>query len=55
MRLCNGQTVKLEVNHDHTVRDLFKYVEVVSPVMGTYALLSGFPPKPLTDMDLTLE
>lgn len=55
LRLCNGQNIKLEMNTDHTVRDLHKYVETVSPVKGTYSLVSGFPPKPLTDMDATLE
>ena len=43
------------MNTTHTVRELFKYVETVSPVSGTYVLVSGFPPKPLTDMDATLE
>lgn len=55
LRLHNGQTVKLELNTDHTVRDLFRYVETVAPVSGTYNLVAGFPPKPLTDMDATVE
>jgi UBX domain-containing protein 1 len=55
LRLCSGQNIKLELNTDHTVRDLFKYVETVAPVKGNYSLLSGYPPKPLTDMDATLD
>ena len=55
LRLCSGQNIKLDMNTTHTVRDLFKYVETVAPVSGAYNLVSGFPPKPLTDMDATLE
>jgi UBX domain-containing protein 1 len=55
LRLCSGQNIKLDMNTDNTVRDLFKYVETVAPVNGSYSLVSGFPPKPLTDMSATLE
>lgn len=43
------------MNTDHTVRDVFKYVETVSPVKGDYVLVAGFPPRPLTDLNATLE
>ena len=55
LRLCNGQTIKLELNNDHTVKDLYMYVESVAPAAGSWNLVSGFPPKPLADMNLTLE
>jgi UBX domain-containing protein 1 len=43
------------VNTDHTIRHLFNYCEVISPVTGSFNLVAGFPPKPLTDLSLTLE
>jgi len=55
IRLHNGTQVKLDLNTDHTVRDIAKYIESVAPVQGDYKLLSGFPPKPLTDLSLTVE
>ena len=41
----------------HRVSDLFNYVDVVAPVDGNYELLngSGFPPRPLTDRNATIE
>ena len=34
VRLHNGQAVKFDVNLDHTVADIAKYVEKVAPVTG---------------------
>ena len=51
IRLHNGTQVKLELNTDHTVRDIAKYVESIAPVQGSYKLLSGFPPKALENLD----
>ena len=50
-----GKSVKIELNTDHTVRDIMKYVESVAPVAGEYSLIPGFPPKPLTNLDATVE
>lgn len=54
-RLHNGQRATLEVNTDHKVSDLHAYVMSVAPVEGSYTLVSGFPPKPITDTSATIE
>ena len=54
VRLHNGTSVKLDLNTDHTVRDIAKYIESVAPAPN-YTLVAGFPPKPITDMSLTVE
>ena len=54
-RFHNGQRATLTVNTTHTVADLHAYVRSVAPVKGEYQLLSGFPPKPLTDPSATIE
>ena len=48
-RFHNGQRATLEVNTTHTIADLHAYVMSVAPVDGTYSLISGFPPKPISD------
>ena len=55
IRLHNGTQVKLDLNNDHKVHDLAKYIESIAPVNGTYKLLAGFPPKPLEDLSFTIE
>ena len=55
IRLHNGQQVKLDLNLDHTVRDIAKYIETIAPVSGSYKLIAGFPPKALEDMNATIE
>ena len=47
--------MKIELNTDHTVRDVAKYIESVAPVTGVYKLVAGFPPKELQDMNATIE
>ena len=54
-RFHNGQRAAIEVNMSHKVSDLYTYVEFVAPVEGSYQLLSGFPPKPITDPNATIE
>ena len=54
IRLHNGQQIKLECNTDLTIRELAKYIESMAPA-SYYKLLAGFPPKPLTDLDATIE
>jgi len=34
---------------NHTVGDIMSYVNSVAPVTGSFQLIEGFPPKPLTD------
>ena len=55
IRLHNGHQIKLELNTDHTVRDIAKYIESIAPVSGNYKLIAGFPPKALEDMNATIE
>ena len=43
------------MNLTHTVADIQAYVATVAPVEGEYQLLSGFPPKPLSDPSKTVE
>ena len=45
----------MDLNMDHTVRDIAKYIETIAPVSGSYKLIAGFPPKPLEDMNATVE
>ena len=54
-RFHNGQRGQLEVNHTHTVADLHTYIQFVAPVEGSYALMAGFPPKPLNDPSATIQ
>ena len=39
----------------HTVGDIHGFVMNAAPVEGEYQLISGFPPKPLTDPSATVE
>ena len=57
IRLHNGQTVKLDLNTDHTVQDLFNFCKQVAPAAAgsTFNLIAGYPPKPLSDMTATME
>eukprot|EP01017_Pseudomicrothorax_dubius_P005554 TRINITY_DN1142_c0_g1_i1.p1 TRINITY_DN1142_c0_g1~~TRINITY_DN1142_c0_g1_i1.p1 ORF type:complete len:240 (+),score=75.04 TRINITY_DN1142_c0_g1_i1:128-847(+) len=55
LRLHNGQTVRLTLNNDARVEALFTYVMMAAPVDGSFELISGFPPKPLSDVTQTLE
>jgi len=53
-RFHNGQQATLEVNLSATVAQLRAYVDSVAPV-ANYNLVTGFPPKPLTDNSKTVE
>ena len=53
-RFHNGQRGQLEVNMTHKVADLHTYIQFVAPVDGSYQLIAGFPPKPLTDPSKTI-
>ena len=54
--LLDKSKVKQKFNPErHTVLDLFQHVAFVSKVLGSFELISGFPPKPLTDPNLTIK
>lgn len=57
VKLHTGKLVKLELNENHTVKHLFNYCRQAAPATKghTFKLMSGKPPKPLTDMNATLE
>ncbi|KRX04566.1 SEP domain [Pseudocohnilembus persalinus] len=55
IRLHNGQTKQIEINIDDRVQTLFDYVQQIAPVQGTFQLIAGFPPKPLKNMNETIE
>ena len=55
IRFHNGERVSLTLNMTHTVADIHAYVMNAAPVEGEYQLVSGFPPKPLSDPTKTIE
>lgn len=55
IRLHNGETITQEFNLSHTVDDIFGFVTQTAPVDGSFQLIEGFPPKPLTDFDKSIE
>lgn len=55
IRLHTGEVVSQEFNLSNTVGDIFLYVSNVAPVNGNFQLIEGFPPKPLTDMNKTIQ
>ncbi len=54
-RLYNGETLTQEFNLSHTVGDIFAFVTSAAPVSGSFQLVEGFPPKPLSDMIKTID
>lgn len=55
IRLHNGEMITQEFNLYHSVGDIFQFVDSVAPVQGSFQLVEGFPPKPLTEFDKTIE
>ena len=55
IRLHTGDSITQEFNLYHSVGDIFAFVTSVAPVIGSFQLFEGFPPKPLTNMDKTIE
>ncbi|ESQ47700.1 hypothetical protein EUTSA_v10022118mg [Eutrema salsugineum] len=57
IRLADGTRIVSRFNTHHTVRDVRGFIDASRPDGSrVYQLLSmGFPPKPLTDFDLTIE
>ena len=54
IRLFNGIIVNEDFNYCQTLRDIINYVEKKSG-SNNFALLDGFPPKPLTDYNKTIK
>lgn len=55
IRLHNGDAITQEFNLTHTLNDIRIFVGQVAPVNGTYDLIEGFPPKPLTEENKTIK
>ena len=49
IRFHNGDRAALMVNLHHTVGDIHTFVMCAAPVDGEYSLVTGFPPKALSD------
>lgn len=54
IRLFNGETVNETFNTTNTLKDVCAFVEKTSG-SKSFQLLDGFPPKPLTQMNKTIE
>ncbi|XP_074285564.1 plant UBX domain-containing protein 4-like [Silene latifolia] len=57
LRLADGTRMVSRFNHHHTIRDIRGFIDASRPTRGgAYTLqLMGFPPKPLTELDQTIE
>lgn len=55
IRLHNGETLTQEFNLSNTVDDIFVFVTQAAPVNGSFQLVEGFPPKPLSEFGKTIE
>ena len=54
LRLYNGEIIKGEFNYNQTLKDIYFYTKKMSG-LNDFALLDGFPPKPLFDLDKTIK
>lgn len=55
LRLYTGDTITQEFNLTHTIADIRTFINRAAPVNGTFDILSGFPPKALTDEFRTIK
>lgn len=55
IRLHNGDSITQEFNLTHTLSDIRVFVNRAAPVNGTFDLIEGFPPKPLTDESKSIQ
>jgi UBX domain-containing protein 1 len=55
IRFHDGTKAAAKVNATHTIMDLRAWIEQNKPTPGSYDLLAGFPPKPLTDANQTVQ
>lgn len=53
LRLYNGEIIKGQFNYSQTLKDIYFYTKELSG-LNDFALLDGFPPKPLFDLDKTI-
>lgn len=54
IRNFNGEILKGKFNYYQTLRDVYQYAKQISG-LDNFVLLDGFPPKPLTDFQKTIE
>ena len=54
IRLFNGEIANEDFNITQTLQDIINYVKIKSG-SNNFSLLDGFPPKPLTQMNKTIE
>jgi UBX domain-containing protein 1 len=54
IRFHNGSNASITLNLTHRVSDIHSYVMEAAPVDGEYQLITGFPPKPLSDPSKTV-
>ena len=54
IRLFNGEVASEDFNLNQTLRDVFNFVKRKSG-SNNFALLDGFPPRPLTDYNKTIQ
>ena len=54
IRLFNGEVVNEDFNLNQTLRDVFNFVKRKSG-SNNFSLLDGFPPRPLTDFNKTIQ
>ena len=55
VRLPDGKRLIAKVNHSHTVGDLRRYVTSARPDYANFSLHTTYPPKELTDEQLTVK
>ncbi len=55
IRLHDGKSEEVQVNYDTKVSDVFTYVWSLTPHAGEFELIAGFPPKPITNVNQTIE
>ncbi|OQR84434.1 hypothetical protein ACHHYP_13389 [Achlya hypogyna] len=55
IRLANGGRLRETLNVTHTVRDIHAVLHREGAGTQAYILMAGFPPKPIVDMDATLQ
>eukprot|EP01016_Furgasonia_blochmanni_P026841 TRINITY_DN2839_c0_g1_i2.p1 TRINITY_DN2839_c0_g1~~TRINITY_DN2839_c0_g1_i2.p1 ORF type:complete len:228 (+),score=51.52 TRINITY_DN2839_c0_g1_i2:488-1171(+) len=55
-RLPNGNKVRRNFSKTHMLQVLYDFVDIsIAPSAPTYEILGGYPPKPLTEREKTLE
>jgi len=55
IRLHNGTVKKIQINTTAKVITIFDYVMAIAPIDGTFQLVAGFPPKPIENVNKTIE